>query len=669
MQSVIKGLIPVLNLTGKTQHWGPYALENDKWTDLPQDLASRLQSTQGYVVGRPKTTSGFPHILFIVSNEIFYSGGRYYNYQLAVNLARCGCKVTICANRPPCFLGDFERYQTQRRIEWLYRDPTDSDGPFDLVIATPFEDTIRAQEYAEAHNIPCAAVVYETPDWLSRYEPENQQFRTQSSAREVVALKKCDWIIAISETCKKEVHKWLGTPLDRILVIKPAVNHLVADNAKEPNSARTRPLVVFTGRLVGRKSWDKFLLSCLAIPEPFDIAMIGGNPGLKSLGVAGNEQHSIIWHADIDDAEKFRLFKEASVIAVPSRFEGYGIVPGEALHCGKPCVVFDLPVLREVYGNKLVYAEYGNWKDYSRKLVGALHMKHQKPKVISTMDTQRDTLREAACVPFKYRKPSDIKFSFCMIAFNMADWIAPCLDAVYDEAHEIIIAEGAVEWWQRYATPEGLSTDGTTEAIAGYPDPERKIKYIGGKFPTKLETTVEQITGTHYWLLDPDEIYTAEGIAAMRQAIFDNQGKEVFHTKPLHFWHDFEHYATGGIWDTRHLRVCEWKPGHHYEHHTTPRDAEGRLLHEKDGYYRPLSMHVDSCVRYHYGMALTDSESMQRKIEYYEWRDKTTNPVDVREKLEWLDWHPGARMSDGVEIHDFTGEHPLAVRVLTGRSR
>ena len=58
----------------------------------------------------------------------------------------------------------------------------------------------------------------------------------------------------------------------------------------------------------------------------------------------------------VTDVEKFKLLYEADLMLFLSRFEGFGYPPVEALYCGVPCVVYDLPVLREVSGDKLIYA-------------------------------------------------------------------------------------------------------------------------------------------------------------------------------------------------------------------------------------------------------------------------------------------------------------------------
>jgi glycosyltransferase involved in cell wall biosynthesis len=623
-----------------------------------------------------KKENRFPHVLLWTPNDPYYTGGRYYNYQVAVTLARIGCLVTIRTNRKPIFKDDFALYGVDHNIKWLTRDPEVTDGLFDLVIATPFMESLDAQRYAEANGIPCASIVYETPQWVWEYEPDNTWYAGEQMERQLEAAQKSDFIIAISDMCKQYAHKWCGIPNDRILVLPPAINNAVADSIEPTSVPKDRPLVVFTGRIVDRKNPGKFLKMCLDMDEPFDIVVIGGNPNIDGLYSNGNEKHTVTWHRDVNDTKKFQLIADADVVVVPSKFEGYGIVPGEALYMGKPCVVFDLPILREVYGSELIYAKWMDWEDLADKLVMALEIPYYTKRVTKhrdsgryhrfTMDAQSERAINLDCLPFKYRDLDDIKFSFCMIAFNCADFVQAALESVYDEAHEIIIVEGAIDYFSDEATADGLSTDGTHELILDFPDPESKIKYSCGRFPTKLEMrqkTVEQITGTHYWLLDPDEIYTPDGIAAMRKAIFENQDKEVFHTKPMHFWHDPWHYATGGIWDTRHLRVCEWRAGHHYRHHTNPCDDNGNLIHEMKPNYRPLSMHVDECVRYHYGMARMDIESVRKKIEFYAWRDKNEEPADVNDKLLWLDWYEGMDLGH-VVIQRFFGEHPEPVKAV-----
>ena len=49
--------------------------------------------------------------------------------------------------------------------------------------------------------------------------------------------------------------------------------------------------------------------------------------------------------------ELIALYREAAVVAVPSRYEGFGYAAAQALCAGVPCVVSDRTSLPEIVGN------------------------------------------------------------------------------------------------------------------------------------------------------------------------------------------------------------------------------------------------------------------------------------------------------------------------------
>ena len=57
----------------------------------------------------------------------------------------------------------------------------------------------------------------------------------------------------------------------------------------------------------------------------------------------------------VENNELVALFGEAAGCVYPSIFEGFGIPPLEALCCGTPVAVSDIPVMREVLGDNVLY--------------------------------------------------------------------------------------------------------------------------------------------------------------------------------------------------------------------------------------------------------------------------------------------------------------------------
>ncbi len=67
------------------------------------------------------------------------------------------------------------------------------------------------------------------------------------------------------------------------------------------------------------------------------------------------------------------LYRRASLVLQPSEAEGFGLPLAEAMACGAPLLVSDLPVLREVAGDVATYRPVGDvaaWVDAAAALLG-----------------------------------------------------------------------------------------------------------------------------------------------------------------------------------------------------------------------------------------------------------------------------------------------------------
>jgi glycosyltransferase involved in cell wall biosynthesis len=113
--------------------------------------------------------------------------------------------------------------------------------------------------------------------------------------------------------------------------------------------------LVFVGSREPRKNLPVLLDALRLLPDA---------PPLVLVGPRG-------WGADVDpsrvtalgylDGPRLaRVVAGASAFVFPSRYEGFGLPPLEALAAGTPVVASDLPVLREVLGDRATYAPAGD---------------------------------------------------------------------------------------------------------------------------------------------------------------------------------------------------------------------------------------------------------------------------------------------------------------------
>ncbi|MDX8381757.1 MAG: glycosyltransferase family 1 protein [Ghiorsea sp.] len=68
----------------------------------------------------------------------------------------------------------------------------------------------------------------------------------------------------------------------------------------------------------------------------------------------------------VDDVELLKLYRQCQALVQPSTAEGYGYPPLEAMACGAPAIVSDIPVLRETTGGFATFCpalDVSAWRD------------------------------------------------------------------------------------------------------------------------------------------------------------------------------------------------------------------------------------------------------------------------------------------------------------------
>jgi len=116
--------------------------------------------------------------------------------------------------------------------------------------------------------------------------------------------------------------------------------------AVELRAGRTRPIVLFVGRLIYYKGVDVLVRAMAGVDA--DLVMIGRGPleaELLALARTEGVAERVTFVPPVDDAELAAWYRAADVVALPSvaRSEAYGLVQLEAHASGTPVVCTDLP--------------------------------------------------------------------------------------------------------------------------------------------------------------------------------------------------------------------------------------------------------------------------------------------------------------------------------------
>ncbi|MES0371600.1 MAG: glycosyltransferase family 1 protein [Mariprofundaceae bacterium] len=108
-------------------------------------------------------------------------------------------------------------------------------------------------------------------------------------------------------------------------------------------------------------------LKCVGVKPEFTDALLAKYPGV---------QDKVEFLQGIDDAALLTLYRSALALLMPSTAEGYGYPPLEALACGTPAVVADIPVLKETTGGFAMYClpdDVDGWQAAMSQIQKGIH--------------------------------------------------------------------------------------------------------------------------------------------------------------------------------------------------------------------------------------------------------------------------------------------------------
>jgi len=196
----------------------------------------------------------------------------------------------------------------------------------------------------------------------------------------VLLSKKADIVLQYNSLVKKELLR-LGIDERKI---KKTNNGVMLDEIREASEPAIKKYeAVFLGRLNYTKGiFDlvKIWTNIVKIKPQAKLALIGGGEQdtvvkLKNEIRKNNLENNIYLLGYLKGIEKFKALKEGLIFVFPSKVSGdesWGVAIMEALNCGLPVVVYNLPFYEEIYGNILYMVELNDIEGFSRKIIDLL---------------------------------------------------------------------------------------------------------------------------------------------------------------------------------------------------------------------------------------------------------------------------------------------------------
>ncbi len=165
-------------------------------------------------------------------------------------------------------------------------------------------------------------------------------------------------VLTDSEFSKQELYETLGIPLEKIQVFSFGYQHLdsiVSDSVALDRYGLEKGKFYFSlGTRAPHKNL-KWVFEYAKIHPKEIFAVSGSSDGVIFGKVTSSIPENVKFLGYLSDEEIKALMQNCKAFVFPSFYEGFGIPPLEAMSCGCPVVVSDIPVMHEIFGNAAHY--------------------------------------------------------------------------------------------------------------------------------------------------------------------------------------------------------------------------------------------------------------------------------------------------------------------------
>jgi len=193
------------------------------------------------------------------------------------------------------------------------------------------------------------------------------------------AVSQAHKVITISEFSRKKIHENLG--VTNIKVVKCGVPEIKKYYNKNVQNKLELPknYFLFIGNNKPHKNLEKLVRAIDAIPD-IHLVIAGRMDGFRTQGNlfgVGSKKGAIQLNRvhiidQFTDEDKYYLINNSQGLVMPSTYEGFGLPPLEAQDCGVLALVSDIPVMREIYGDSVLYFDPHSHADIRRAIVSAI---------------------------------------------------------------------------------------------------------------------------------------------------------------------------------------------------------------------------------------------------------------------------------------------------------
>lgn len=202
--------------------------------------------------------------------------------------------------------------------------------------------------------------------------PKSYSFAYRNWHRLLMAgiMRRADVVVAVSKFSASEIARHVGGRRGPIEVVYEGGEHVLREPAdtgilRRLNLGRQKYILA-----VGSSNPNKNLISIIRAEEllkDLDIKVVAvGGVNRRVFGDSTDGATTLVAAGYVSDAELRALYEGAECFVFPSFYEGFGLPPLEAMHCGCPVISSNRASMPEVCGDAAVYCNPDDPADIAR---------------------------------------------------------------------------------------------------------------------------------------------------------------------------------------------------------------------------------------------------------------------------------------------------------------
>ena len=211
--------------------------------------------------------------------------------------------------------------------------------------------------YHDAYAPPSVPTVLTVLDMIHEVLPQEFSPLDPTSRNKRRAVERADLVLCISHNTANDLMRMFRVPPEKIRVTHLGLSDGFSRTEAEMASPHPRPYLLFVGHRGGYKNFEGALrayASSARLQDGFDFVVFGGfaiRPEEQALIDSLKLRSGAVRRLAGSDAELANAYRHAHAFVYPSRYEGFGIPPLEAMASGCPVVCANVSSIPEVVGS------------------------------------------------------------------------------------------------------------------------------------------------------------------------------------------------------------------------------------------------------------------------------------------------------------------------------